>query len=167
MSFDNEGQQSVHSRYGEENEALSSRGSGKWVGAAVAVAVVAALSFGGMTLLKVLGGGGAQPEDVFPNSAIVFAKLDLSPSAGQKLAAYRLASRFPKVKNKVTSEDTSIRESIFSSIFTGTTNWGLDYKKDLGPWLGDRIRFGVFPAMDGDKKPEMALAIAFTDQDVA
>lgn len=167
MSFDHEGQQSVYAQYGVEDEALSSRGSRKWGGAAVAVVVVVALSLGGMTLLKVLGGGGAQPEDVFPNSAVVFAKLDLNPSAGQKLAAYRLASKFSKVKDKVTSEDTSIKDSIFSSIFTGGASWGLDNKKDLEPWLGDRIGFGVFPAMDGDKKPEMALAIAFTDQNAA
>jgi Protein of unknown function (DUF3352) len=167
MSFDNEGQQSVYSRYGVEDEALSSRGSRKWVGAAVAVAVVAALSLGGMTLLKVLGSGGAQPEDVFPNSAIVFAKLDLNPSAGQKLAAFQFASRFPKVKDKVTSEDTSIKESIFGSIFTGSKSWGLDYKLDVQPWLGDRIGVGVFPAMDGDNKPETAIAIAFTDENAA
>ena len=167
MSFEDEGQQSVYAQYGVEDEALSSRGSRKWVGAAIAVVVVVALSVGGMTLLKVLGGGGAQPEDVFPNSAVVFAKLDLNPSAGQKLAAYRLVSRFPRVKDKVTSEDTSVKDSIFSSIFTGGASWGLDYKKDLEPWLGDRIGFGVFPAMDGDKKPEMALAIAFTDQNAA
>jgi hypothetical protein len=167
MSFDNEGQQSAYETHGVEDEALAARGSRKWVGAALAVVVVVALSFGGMTLLKVLGGGGAQPEDIFPNSAVVFAKLDLNPSAGQKLAAYRLTNKFPKVKDKVTSEDTSIRDSIFSSIFTGTASWGLDYKKDLEPWLGDRIGFGVFPAMDGDKKPEVALAIAFTDQNAA
>ena len=166
MSFNNEGERSVYLR-DIEDDAISSRGSRKWIGAAVAVAVVAALATGGMALLNALGGGGAQPEDVFPNSAIVFAKLDLNPSAGQKLAAYRFASRFPKVKDKVTSQDTSVKESIFGSIFTSSTSWGLDYKKDVEPWLGDRIGVGVFPAMDGDNKPEMALAIAITDENAA
>jgi len=165
MSFDR-GEQTVFMR-GIDDEAPSSKGSRKWIGAVAAVAVVAALATGGMTLLSFLGGGGAQPEDVFPNSAIVFAKLDLNPSAGEKLAAYQLASRFPKVKDKVTSEDTSVKESIFSPIFTGSSSWGLDYKRDVEPWLGDRIGIGVFPAMDSDKKPEVALAVAFTDEDAA
>jgi Protein of unknown function (DUF3352) len=167
MSLYNDGEQSVHLSYLGEDEASTSRGSKRWIGAAAAVVVVAAVAFGGMTLLKVLGGGGAQPEDVLPNSAIVFAKLDLNPSVGQKLAAYRLASSFPKVKNKVTSQDTSVKESIFSSIFTGNTSWGLSYKRDIEPWLGDRIGVGLFPAMPGDNKPEIALAIAYTDETAA
>lgn len=166
MLSDHLGEQSV-SVPRAEGEALPSKGSRKWIGAAVAVAVVAALATGGMALLNVLGGGGAQPEDVFPNSAVVFAKLDLNPSAGQKLAAYQLASRFPKVKNKVTSEDTSVKESIFGPIFTGSSSWGLDYTRDVEPWLGDRIGIGVFPAMDADKKPVVAVAVAFTDEDAA
>ncbi|MEP7034499.1 MAG: DUF3352 domain-containing protein [Actinomycetota bacterium] len=165
MSFDTEGQ-SVHLR-SEEVPGLSSQGSRKWIGAAGAVVMVVALVFGGMTALKMLGGGGAQPEDVFPNSAIVFAKLDLNPSAGQKLAAYRLASSFPKVKDKVSSKETSVKESIFSSVLAGNRSWGLDYKKDVEPWLGDRIGVGVFPAGGADSKPEIALAIAFTDQSAA
>jgi hypothetical protein len=142
----------------------------KWIGAAAAVAVVVGLTVGGMAAIKVAGGGGAQPEDVLPANAIAFAKLDLNPSAGQKVAAYRLASRFPKVKNKVTSEDTSIKESIFGSIFTGPASksgFGLDYKKDVEPWLGDRVGVAVFPDMDGDKKPEVGVAVAVKDEKAA
>jgi hypothetical protein len=141
----------------------------KWIGAAAAVAVVVGFTVGGMAAIKVAGGG-AQPEDVLPANAIAFAKLDLNPSAGQRVAAYRLASKFPKVKNKVTSEDTSIKESIFGSIFTGPTSksgLGLDYKKDVEPWLGDRVGVAVFPDMDGDKKPEVGVAIAVKDQEAA
>jgi hypothetical protein len=167
MSFNDEGKHSFHVGPPEDDATPSSRGSKKWIGAAAAVVLVVALSVGGVAIAKVMGGGGAQPEDVLPNSAIAFAKLDLNPSAGQKLAAFRLVSRFPTVKDNVTSQDTSIKESIFGSIFTGNASWGLDYKKDVEPWLGDRIGVGVFPAMGGDKKPEMALAIAFTDRSAA
>jgi len=145
-------------------------GAAKWIGAAAAVAVVVGLTVGGAAAFKVAGGGGAQPEDVLPANAIAFAKLDLNPSAGQKLAAYRLASKIPQVKNKVTSEDTSIKEAIFGSIFTGPTSksgFGLDYKKDVEPWLGDRIGIGVFPDTTGDKKPEVGIAVAVTDEKAA
>ena len=145
-------------------------GEAKWVGAAAAVVVIVGLTVGGVWAIKTAGGGGAQPEDVLPANAIAFTKLDLNPSAGQKVAAYRLASKFPKVKDKVTSEDTSIKESIFGSIFTGPTSksgFGLDYKEDVEAWLGDRIGIGVFPDMDGDLEPEVGVAVAVTDQDAA
>lgn len=133
-------------------------------------AVVVALTVGGVAFVNAIGGGGAQPEDVLPANAIAFAKLDLNPSAGQKLAAYRLVSKFPKGKDKVTSQDTSIKESIFGSIFTGPAGrdgFGLDFKKDVEPWLGDRIGVGVFPDIDGDKEPEVEVAIAYTDRTAA
>jgi hypothetical protein len=38
-----------------------------------------------------LSGGGAQPDAFVPSSAFAFAKVDLDPAAGQKLAARRLA----------------------------------------------------------------------------
>lgn len=154
----------------EEVEVVRAKfGEAKWIGAAAAVAMVVGLTVGGAAALKVAGGG-AQPEDVLPANAIAFTKLDLNPSAGQKLAAYRLASKFPQVKDKVTSEDTSIKESIFGSIFTGPTSksgFGLDYKTDVEPWLGDRIGIGVFPDMNGDKKPEVGIAVAVTDEEAA
>ena len=104
---------------------------------------------------------------MFPANAIVFAKVDLNPSVGQKLAVYQLARKFPTSRDKVTSEESSIKESTFGSIFTGDSGWGLDYKKDVEPWLGDRVGVGVFPDMDSDKQPEVGLAIAVTDQEAA
>ena len=175
MSTNDEGELSVPNNEGEpsvpdqmrEEQPLAPRGSRTWIGAAAAVAVIAALAVGGSALVNVLGGGGAQPEDVFPANAIVFAKLDLDPSAGQKLAVFQLARKFPTSRDKVTSEESSIKESTFGSIFTGDSGWGLDYKRDVEPWLGDRVGVGVFPDMDADKKPEVGLAIAVTDQDAA
>ncbi len=175
MSINDVGQLSVPNNEGEpsisdqmrEEATLSPRDSRKWIGAAAAVAVIAGLAVGGVTLVNVLGGGGAQPEEVFPANAIVFAKLDLSPSVGQKLAVYQFARKFPTSRVKVTTEESSIKESTFGSIFTGDSGWGLDYKKDVEPWLGDRVGVGVFPDMDSDKKPEVGFAIAVTDQEAA
>jgi hypothetical protein len=165
MSLNNtDGEQSVNVDLLEQNAALSAKGSKKWIGAAAAVAVVAGLAVGGMALVNVLGGGGVQPESVLPANAIAFAKLDLDPPAAQKVAAYRLASKFPQSKDKVTSEETSVKESVIGSLFTGDSGLGLDYKKDVEPWLGKRIGVGVFPDMDADNRPEIGLAIAFTDE---
>src|SRR4029078_8647217 len=120
----------------------------KWVIAGTAVAAVMALTAAGVVVSGVVGAGVPQPEDVMPANAMAFTKLDLNPSAGQKLAVFQLAAKFPKVKAKVTSTGTSIKESVFVSMFTGTgkDSLGLNYKKDVEPWLGDRIGVGVFPA---------------------
>jgi Protein of unknown function (DUF3352) len=141
----------------------------KWVVAGTAVAAVVALTAAGVVVSGVMGGGGPQPEDVMPANAMAFTKLDLNPSAGQKLAVFQLAAKFPKVKTKVTSQDTSIKESVFGSMFAGTgkDSLGLNFKKDVDPWLGDRIGVGVFPAFSGDKFPEIGIAIAYTDHDAA
>jgi hypothetical protein len=146
------------------HNAKSARRSKKWIGASVAA--------GGTTLVNLMSGGGSQPEDVLPATAVAFVKLDLDPSAGQKLAAYQLSGKFPKVKSKVSGEETSIKESIFGTLFTGDTkkgalSMGLNYKTDVEPWLGDRVGVGVFPDLDADKQPEVGIAIAFTDQGAA
>jgi hypothetical protein len=44
---------------------------------------------------------------------------------------------------------------------------GLNYKADVAPWLGDRAGVGVFPDIDKDKKPEVGVALAFTDEGAA
>jgi Protein of unknown function (DUF3352) len=168
MSFDNEGEQLVQSNPGDEVQ-TPSRGSKKWIGSAAAAAVVVALTVGGVTLMKAMGGG-AQPEDVLPANAIAFAKIDVNPSAGQKLAVFQLASKFPKVKEKIASPESSLKEAVFGSFFTGSGGeeaLGLDFKKDIEPWLGDRIGVGVFPDSDGDKNPEFGVAVAYTDQNAA
>jgi hypothetical protein len=129
--------------------------------------MLAVLAVGAMAFADVIGGGGPQPEDVLPANAIAFAKLDLNPSAGQKLAVYQLASKFPQAKGKVSSQDTSIKELTFGAIFTGKAGLGLTYKTDVEPWLGDRVGVAVFPDMDADEKPEIGLAVAFGDQGAA
>lgn len=169
MSLSNEDDQLDESTPGLEI-LEPSKGSKKWIGAAAGVAVVVALTVGGAAIVNAMNGGGPQPEDVLPANAMAFAKLDLNPSAGQKLAAYQLANKFPRAKEKVTSQESSIKESIFGSIFNGSSgkdNLGLNYKKDIEPWLGDRIGVGVYPDSDGDKQPEFGIAIAYNDQNAA
>ena len=154
-------------------------GERKWIGAAAAVAVVVGLSISGcaagsktadspkaVPALPAVADIGAQPEDVLPANAIAFAKVNLNPSVAQKVALFRLASKFPQVK---VTEKAPIKESI-AALFTDPTSksgLGLDFKKDVEPWLGDQIGFGVFPDTNGDKEPEVGVAVAVTDEKAA
>jgi hypothetical protein len=143
------------------------RGSRKWLAAAAGVVVIAGLAASGVAVAR-LSGSGAQPEDVVPSNAIAFVKLDLDPSVGQKVAVLRLAAKFPKTKSSATGKDGSPKQSIFGSIFTGKdSHYGLEYKTDVEPWLGDRAAVVVVPDSDGDKKPEVGLVVAVTHEDKA
>ncbi len=108
-----------------------------------------------------LGGGGAQPEDVLPADAIGLVKLDLDPAAGQKIAVYRLAERFPSTSDAVEDED-SVKDQLLSALFEkdGT----VDYEKDVQPWIGDRVGAAFVPAGD---EPQPLVAVAFTDRSKA
>ena len=155
-------------------------GETRWIGAAAAAAVVVGLTVSGCAagsttadppkvvpaVAAAAGDAGTQPEDVLPANAIAFAKVNLNPSVMQKVALFRLASKFPKLK---VTEKAPIKESM-SSLFTEPTSKfgpGLDFKKDVEPWLGSQIGVGVFPDLNGDKEPEVGAAIAVTDEKAA
>ena len=57
-----------------------------------------ALVVGGGTAFAVttLSGGGAQPDEVLPGNAIAYVRMDIDPSAGQKIAAVRLLRKLPR-----------------------------------------------------------------------
>src|SRR4051794_27668385 len=62
------------------------------IGAAIAVTLIGGTA---SAVGLLLSGGGPQPEDVFPGNAFAFAKIDLDPAAGQKIALARLLHKFP------------------------------------------------------------------------
>ncbi|MCW2713083.1 MAG: hypothetical protein JWN88_130 [Frankiales bacterium] len=110
-----------------------------------------------------LSGGGKQPEDVLPRDAMAFAKVDFDPAAGQKIALYRLAQKFPDAK--VNSEE-GVKDDLLSQLFEGDED--IDYAKDIQPWIGDRVGVAVLPdGDDEDDEPDVMAAVAFSDEDAA
>ncbi len=110
-----------------------------------------------------LGGGGTQPEDVLPANAIGFVKLDFDPAAGQKLAAYRLAQKFPD--SGVTGED-SLRDDLIGSLLEGED--AQDYEDHVQPWLGQRAGVAwLAPGPDDSDTPRPVAALQVTDRDAA
>ena len=110
-----------------------------------------------------LSGGGAQPEDVLPKDALAFAKLDFDPAAGQKIALYRLAQKFPDAKVK--SEET-LKDDLLAELFKDDKD--VDYAKQIKPWIGDRV--GVVALPDGDDEgdePDVMAALAYSDEEAA
>ncbi len=117
-------------------------GHGKKIIAGVALAAVAAGGAVAAYAYTVLASSGIQPERVLPANTVAFAKLDLDPAAGQKIAAYRLSTKFPSVSKGAADMDDA-KDTLLSKFFDKESE--LDYATDIKPWLGDRVAIAAVP----------------------
>jgi hypothetical protein len=127
----------------------------RWVVSAVVVVLVLALVAGITVAVRGLSGGGSQPEDALPSGAFAFAKVDLDPSAGQKINAIRFLRKFPALRDKI-GLDADLRESLFEGIADGAGWDDLRFDQDVAPWLGQRIgvaAYGPSESPSGDGEP--------------
>jgi len=133
-----------------------------WIlGAAVAVLLLL-VGGGAVAAYQVLNGGGTQPDQVVPANVVAFAKLDLNPSASQKIAAARFLHRIPKLGSGFTGS-RDWRQAMFEAMASdGDLPAGVDYNRDVKPWLGKRAAIAVLPTLkNGD--PEVLLVFQSTD----
>ncbi|GAA2746155.1 hypothetical protein GCM10009868_30510 [Terrabacter aerolatus] len=131
--------------------------------------VVTALALGGAGAFAVqtLSGGGSQPADVLPGDAYAYVRLDIDPSAGQKIAAVRFLSTLPQVKDTLGSDDP--RKKLWDMVAQGSPDdctAKLAYDTDIAPWLGDRIGAAVRPGGTASS-PAFAVAIQVKDEAAA
>ncbi len=137
-------------------------------GRRVAVVSVAALTAGAVGAAvyasTFLGGGGAQPEDVLPAGALGFVKLDFDPSAGQKVAAFRLAQHFPD--SGVSSED-GLRDDLLRRLLDDPADRE-QFEQHVQPWLGQRAGVAFLaPTAEAPGEPAVVAAVQVTDRDEA
>lgn len=131
-------------------------------GAGLALAVVAA---GATYAASFLSGGGTQPEEMVPVSAVMFAKLDLDPSAGQKVAAARFLRNFPSLRDHITDD---LRRSMFEALLEEVDALeGVDYEADVEPWLGERAGFAVMPGERPGGEPAVLAVVQVSDEAAA
>lgn len=140
---------------------------GKLVPIIAALAVFIVAGGGAAFAYSRLSGGGDQPEAVLPGNAVAFARVDLDPGAGQKVAALRFMMKFPSVKDKIgiTSDNDDLRERLFEFVKkeSGDDLADVDFKKDVDPWLGDRAGVVAVPAGE-DRKPNPIVAVQIKDE---
>lgn len=140
---------------------------GRLVPLIAALAVLIVFGAGGAFAYSRLNGGGDQPAAVLPGNAIAYARVDLDPSAGQRVAALRFLMKFPSVKDRVglTSDNDDVRQKLFELIKkeNGEELSDVDYDRDVKPWLGDRFGFAAVPGTDG-KQPDAVVAVQVKDQ---
>jgi len=143
---------------------------GKLIPMIAALAMVLVVAGGGIFAYGKLNGG-KQPAAVLPGNAVAYARVDLNPSAGQKVAAIRFMLKFPSVKENLglTGENDDLRQKLFESIkkYAGDDLAEVNYDQDIKPWLGERAGLAALPAADGKDEPTVVVAIEVKNEDEA
>ena len=127
---------------------------------AAVVGGVVVLGGAGYATASYLSGGGTQPEEVLPGDVLGFVKVDLDPSAGQKVALRSLLEKFPDVDSE---GDGDIRDQLLQPLLELSGD-ELDYAADVEPWLGDRMAVAAVPADDAAAGVAPVVALAVTDE---
>ena len=109
---------------------------------------------------------GAQPAEALPASTIGYASIDLDPSGGQKIEAFRMLNKFPAYQDEIGLDaDDDIKREIFDRIIAEAPCAGLDYEADIEPWLGDRA--AVAAVDTGEEEPVVAVVVQIEDAEAA
>ncbi len=154
---------SVLPEYTPQPERRTKSGLVAVVATVVAVVLVAG---GGVAAWQFLLAAGTRPAEVLPASTFALVTLDLDPSGGQKLEAIRTLRKFPSVR-----EDTGLTDGsdpmkeLFEEIRKQDSCKGLDYERDIEPWLGSRA--GIGGVRMGDQEPAPVAALQVKDTDAA
>ncbi|MGO0576504.1 DUF3352 domain-containing protein [Ornithinimicrobium panacihumi] len=132
------------------------------VGAGVGAALL--IGGGAWAATNFFGGGGDQPDSVLPASAAMYARVDLDPAAGEKVAAVRFFQGLD-AETKARLNAGEWREYVWEKLTEeGGNPAGLDYEKDIKPWLGDRLGIAVMP---GTEEPLPVVALQVKDGEKA
>ena len=133
----------------------------------VAIVAVLAVIGGGAVFAYGRLAGGDQPAAVLPGNAVAYARIDLNPSAGQKVAALRYLMKFPSAKEKIglNSDQDDLRQKLFELIKkdAGDDLADVDFDQDIKPWLGDRAGLAAVPGKDGEE-PDAVVAVQVKDE---
>jgi Protein of unknown function (DUF3352) len=131
---------------------------------------------GGVVALLGIGAGawaalsffqqGAQPAEALPSTTVAYLSVDLDPAGGQKIDAFRTLNKFPAFKDElgVNSVD-ELRHKVGDELISGAGCDGLDYSRDVDPWLGDRMAGAVVPL--GNARPHVVAVVQVKDEDQA
>jgi hypothetical protein len=108
---------------------------------------------------------GAQPAEALPADTVAYLSIDLDPSGGQKIDAFRTLNKFPAFKDEVGINSVDeLRHKLGDQLVGQVDCPGLDYDQDIDPWLGDRMAVAGVP-LDGD--PQLVVVVQVKDEDAA
>ena len=100
---------------------------------------------------------------ITPADAVAFLSVNLDPSIEQKRNLLSIARRFPDAREEVKGEFEDARDGLLAELIEDT---GLDFERDVEPWLGNEVALAVLPPADG-KEPQFVAMIESDDEDKA
>jgi len=108
---------------------------------------------------------GAQPAEALPSTTVGYLSVDLDPAGGQKIDAFRMLNKFPAFKDEVGVDSVDeLRHKLGDSFVGGFDCKGLDYDRDIDPWLGDRMAVAAVMVHD---EPQVVGVIQVKDEGAA
>ena len=132
-------------------------------GVVAGVVGVGAAGVVGLVAANGLFGGGDQPEQHLPSTVVAMAKIDLDPSAGQKVDAIRFARKFPQGKDL--REDGDPRQWLWQKLtedVEGAPSWDR-----ASAWVGDRAAVALMPDPSDPAAPKVVGVLAVSDDERA
>jgi uncharacterized protein DUF3352 len=132
-------------------------------------AMLRAAALAAISLLTVLvvacgGGGGAadaDPATAVPRDALVYVEVAVRPDGDVREDALAAAGKILRTPDP----EAKIREVLDRALAEGDS--GINYDRDIAPWLGERAGLWVSNRIDEEGDPGVALAVASTDTEEA
>lgn len=100
---------------------------------------------------------------ITPTSAIGFASVNLDPAIEQKRNLLAIARRFPDAADRVKGEFEETRDQVIADLLRDS---GLDYVRDVKPWLGNEVALAVLPPAD-TAEPVIVVLVETDDEGAA
>lgn len=119
----------------------------------------------GAALVVLPGCGGKTDEStraagITPATAVAFLSVNLDPSVEQKRNLLSIARRFPDARDKVQGEFEDARDGLLAELLEDT---GLDFGRDVEPWLGNEVAVAALPAGEGEE-PHVVVMVETGDE---
>lgn len=99
---------------------------------------------------------------ITPVTAIGFLSVNLDPAIEQKRNLLSIARRFPDAREEVQGEFDEARDDLIAELLEDT---GLEFGRDVKPWLGNEVAVAVLPSDGGDEP--VVVALVETDDEAA
>ncbi|HVE46710.1 MAG TPA: DUF3352 domain-containing protein [Acidimicrobiales bacterium] len=102
----------------------------------------------------------ARAAGITPVNALALVSVNLDPSIEQKRNLLSVARKFPAASDRVKGEFDQTRDELLDDLVKEA---GLDFKRDVEPWLGDEVAFALLPP-DGGDEPRPVVLVQTTDE---
>jgi hypothetical protein len=94
-----------------------------------------------------LASKGSQPDKWAPANAAAYLKLDLDPSASEKISALQFEQKFPSAPR--VTDAAKLKDTLLDAAFNKQSSDTINYAADVKPWLGSRVALAVYPDSAG------------------